>query len=163
MVQKSSHERGVDVIEGEFSTDGRTFIFRLAGTPLSGVGNTPAAAFDDLMRADASAGGLPQRLRELARDQQGETVRATVIRIVMVCLIVFGVVGGSLVVAAALLPRVVADATVTTADRLSNWIDKMPPSAEERISKVLQRLGGLMRGSDPACQLPGQQAPGATK
>jgi hypothetical protein len=67
------------------------------------------------------------------------------------------------VVAAALLPRVVADATVTTADRLSNWIDKMPPSAEERISKVLQRLGGLMRGSDPACQLPGQQAPGATK
>ncbi len=61
------------------------------------------------MRTEASAASLSQRLKELARDQQGEQVRSTVIRSSMVALTVLGVVAGIMVVTAAMLPRVVAD------------------------------------------------------
>src|SRR5262245_14992127 len=96
----------IEVIKGEFCTDGKTFILTLAGTPLSGTGATASAAFENLMRTEASAGALSQRLKELARDQQGEQVRATVIRSSLMALIIFGVVAGTLVVTAAMVPRV---------------------------------------------------------
>jgi hypothetical protein len=143
----------IEVIKGEFCTDGKTFILTLAGTPLSGTGSTASAAFEDLMRAETSAGALPQRLKELARDQQGERVRATVIRSSLVALTVFGVVAGIMVVTAAMLPRVAVDVAAVTVSRLNAWADNMPPNHQKRISDLLQRFGGLMRASD-ACTAP---------
>lgn len=148
-MQVDTGEKGeVEIVRGEFCTDGKTFILTLTGTPLSGTGNTPSAAFEDLMRTQASAGALSQRLKELARDQQGERVRATVIRCSLAALIVFGVVAGTLVVTAAMLPRVASDLTEVTTLRLSNWLERMPPSTEKRIASILQRVGSLMRASE---------------
>jgi hypothetical protein len=152
----------IEVIKGEFCTDGKTFIFSLAGTPLSGTGNTASAAFEDLMRTEASAGALSQRLKELARDQQGEQVRATVIRSSLMALIVFGVIAGTLVVTAAMVPRVATDLTKVTLSRLDDWIERMPPSTEQRITGLLQRAGTLMRASE-ACPPPAGAVSGPPK
>jgi hypothetical protein len=85
-----------DVVCGEFHTDGATFVFRLAGLPISGAGPSPQAAFDDLMAAQARAGDLQDKLRAIARDQQGEEVRATLIRMIMIWLIALTLIGGLL-------------------------------------------------------------------
>jgi hypothetical protein len=157
-------DRGnVDVINGEFFTDGKTFVFRLAGTPLSGTGTTAAAAFEDLMRAEASTGGLTHRLKELARDQQGEAVRATVVRTAMVGLVALGIVAGALFGAAVMLPRVVASVTDSTTARLDRWLDQMPPTTKDRIAEIIQRAGALARSSDGGCTPSAKSAPGAPK
>ena len=103
-MSKRDAEDDLSVIQGDFFTDGGKFIFRLAGTSLSGVGDTPTAAFDDLMRVEAATAPLSTRMRELARDQQGEKVRAEIVRMSMIGLIVFGVVGGALAASVALAP-----------------------------------------------------------
>jgi hypothetical protein len=163
MSSNSSDQGNVDLINGEFFTDGRTFVFRLAGTPISGTGNTAAAAFEDLMRAEASTGALTQRLKELARDQQGEVVRATVVRSAMVGLVALGIVAGALFGAAAMLPRVVASVTDSTTARLNNWLEQMPPTTRERIAEIVQRASSLARPSDAACAPPAKSAPDAAK
>ena len=151
-MEYSSNSTGeVAVLKGEFWTDGTSFIFKLADTPLSGTGDSPAAAFENLMRSDKGAGGLSSRLRELARDQQGERVRAMVIRMAMIGFIAFGLMGGALVGSAALFPRVIADITDITTTRLNRWVETMPPSTEERIARLLQRTGELLRPSATVC------------
>ncbi|MFN4184204.1 MAG: hypothetical protein ACK4M6_05410 [Hyphomonas sp.] len=105
----TSHAENGRVIHGEFHSDGETFIFTLADTPLSGVGNTPQAAFDDLIRVTEQAGALPERLRDLAREQAGAAERASLIRLVGALLIGLTIAGGALGGAAVLAPRVVAD------------------------------------------------------
>lgn len=112
MPEPSPAESG-RVIRGEFHTDGETFVFTLAGTPLSGVGATPQAAFDALMRVEAQAGALPERLRDLAREQAGAAERASLIRLVGVLVVGLTIVGGALGGAAALAPRVAADIAAT--------------------------------------------------
>jgi hypothetical protein len=156
-------EHQIEVVKGDFYTDGRTFVFRLEGTPLTGTGTTPSAAFEDLMRVEATTGGLSQALKDMGRDQQGEQVRATVIRMTMIGLIVFGVIAGTLATTAALLPRVAADLAQITASRLEAWIVQMPPSSEERMGQFLQRIGGLMRAPNDACPAPANSTPTAPK
>jgi hypothetical protein len=109
-----------DIVRGEFLTDGKTFVFRLKDLPLSGVGPTADAAFQDLVRVEAASGELGERLKALAADQAGELVRATVIRWLIIALIAFGVVGGGLVGAFALAPAVaqsISEARVGTVDQ----------------------------------------------
>lgn len=110
----SSQADSSRIIRGEFHTDGEMFVFTLAGTPLSGVGATPQAAFDDLMRVQAQAGDLPERLRELAREQAGAAERASLIRVVGAALVGLTIVGGALGGALALAPHVIADIVETT-------------------------------------------------
>ena len=156
-MEHSSNSTGeTAVIKSEFWTDGTSFIFRLADTPLSGTGDSPTAAFESLMRSDKSVGGLSLRLRELASDQQGEQVRATVIRMAVIGLIAFGIIGGTLVGSAALFPRVIADVTDITTARLSKWVETMPPSTEERIARLLQKAGDMLRPSAMVCSEPDQ-------
>jgi hypothetical protein len=155
----AANKGDIEVIRGEFCTDGKTFILTLAGTPLSGTGGTASAAFEDLVRTDVSTGALSQRLKELARDQQGEQVRATVIRSSLTALTVFGVVAGIMVVTAAMLPRVMVDVAAVTVSRLNAWADNMPPDHQKRISELLQRFGNLHTAG--ACSAPDRS--GTTK
>jgi len=97
------------VIKGEFFTDGKTFALRIHGLPISGVGASPQAAFDDLLRAEAAAGDLPERLRAIARDQAGEHVRATLIRVVATTLIVLTLLGGLVAGIATVAPKIATD------------------------------------------------------
>ncbi len=101
------------VIRGEFHTDGERFIFTLADTPVSGIGDTPGSAFDDLMRATEQAGNLPDRLRELAREQAGSAERASLMRLIGAALIGLTIAGGILGGALALAPQVIADVVDT--------------------------------------------------
>lgn len=143
------------VIRGEFHTDGQTFVFRLADTPFSGVGATPAQAFEDLLRSKASAGDLSRKLRDLAREQRGEQVRAAIVRTSMAALIAFGLVGGALGGAAALAPGVVAGVVETSAYRLGDWLDRMSPETEERLTRISQSVFGCPAEPTPAgTQLP---------
>ncbi len=53
------------VIRGEFFTDGKTFIFQLAGTPLSGSGDSPqSGASTTCCGPSAAAGVAGDRLRD---------------------------------------------------------------------------------------------------
>jgi hypothetical protein len=158
-----AEKREIGVIAGEFFTDGNTFVFQLAGTPLSGTGSTPSAAFEDLLRVESTAGPLSKTLKDLGRDQQGEQVRATVIRMSMIGLIVFGVIAGTLAATAAMLPRVAGDMSQIAASRLETWLVQLPPSSEERIGRFFQRVGGLMRSPDANCPAPSTLAPAAPK
>jgi hypothetical protein len=97
------------VVRGEFFTDGKTFVLRLEGTPLSGVGPTAQAAFDDLKRAQGTAGDFTEKLKLLAKDQQGEQVRAALIRSFATWLIALTLVGGFAAGMAAVAPRLAAD------------------------------------------------------
>jgi hypothetical protein len=150
MKTKANGQREANLIKGDFFTDGETFVFRLAGTPISGVGNSAATAFEDLVRVSGETAPLADRLRELARDQQDETVRATVIKFAMVGLILFGVVGGALFGAAAMLPRVVADTSETTVTEVARWIENMPAEKQEGLARAMARiwaLSGQSRGA----------------
>jgi hypothetical protein len=145
-------ERDVNLVKGDFVTDGKTFIFRLEGTPLSGVGNSPAAAFEDLVRVRGATGPLADQLRDLTRDQQDEKVRATVIRMALVGLIVFGVVGGGLFGAAAIFPRVVADTSELTVTQISRWVENMPAEKQEKISGAIAKILAFVQSKGPTSQ-----------
>lgn len=108
------------VIGGQFHTDGEKFIFTLADTPLSGIGNSPAAAFDDLMRVTEQAGDLPDRLRELAREQAGAAERASLIRLIGAILVGLTIAGGMLGGALVLAPQVIADVVDTINAKTQN-------------------------------------------
>jgi hypothetical protein len=112
-------DRG-QVISGEFHTDGEKYIFTLGGTPLSGIGNTPGAAFDDLMRVTEQAGDLPYRLRELAREQTAAAERASLIRLIGAILVGLTIAGGMLGGAMVLAPQVIADVVDTINAKTQN-------------------------------------------
>jgi hypothetical protein len=140
------------VVQGEFFTDGTKFIFRLAGLPYSGVGDSPSAAFEDLMRVERQGAPLTSILRQHARDVEGEATRKLIIRWVSIGLIIFAILAGSLVATAALLPKVVADVGGTALTHLSHSLDTMSPEREAEISRAAQRLHKLL-GSEqgPSC------------
>ena len=72
MMHNMNGKPATNLIKGDFVTDGETFVFRLSGTPLAGVGKSAAAAFDDLIRLSGETAPLVDRLREVAHDQQDE-------------------------------------------------------------------------------------------
>jgi hypothetical protein len=148
----------IQVLKGEFFTDGSKFVLRLAGAPFAGIGDTPSAAFADLIRAKDSAGGLAQRLTDLARDQQGERVRAAVVRAVMAALIVVGVTAGALVTAAGMAPKVMSRVSASVLDELKRSLEELPPSSERKIADTLRRLQGLQ-----ACRQTEVPAPDVAK
>lgn len=125
------------VIRGAFHTDGKTFVFTLADVPLSGVGATPQAAFDDLMAAQARAGDLPARLEALAREQHGAGDRRTIVRLIGIGLIALTVIGGALGGAVALAPRVVADIARTTLDKVNEWASELTPEERRNLRDIL--------------------------
>jgi hypothetical protein len=145
-----SGKQEVDLIKGDFVTDGEMFVFRLAGTPLSGVGASAAAAFEDLVRVRGETALLAERLQELARDQQDEQVRSTVVRMAMIGLIAIGVVGGALFGAAAIFPRVVADTSELTISQISRWVENMPIEKQEKLSRAIERIRELGQSKDTA-------------
>jgi hypothetical protein len=121
------------VIRGEFFTDGKTFILRLADTPLSGVGATVQEAFDNLASNHAAAATLPSRIRALAREQQSESARVAIIRIIMAGLIAVGIVAGAIITTAAIAPRVMTEMATSAIDGLS-------AEGAERLAKSLRRI-----------------------
>jgi hypothetical protein len=148
------------VIRGELFTDGTTFIITLAGTPLSGTGASADAAYADLMRASDAAGDLRGRLEAMAREQQGEIVRATVIRWIMIALICFGVVGGALAGAAAIAPSIAVNMTEAGAKTLSRYA-KSKPEAFKTLSSLLGHSSGLPASAAPAA--PASSAPSSPR
>jgi len=142
-MQDNAAARSAELVRGEFVSDGKSFVFRLEGTPVSGAGSTAEEAFQNLMRATAAAGELGGTLRDLAREQQGERFRATLVRAVMACLIVFGVVGGALGASAALAPRVAADMVEVAADRLGSWLQEMPADERAQLASHVSHLVAL--------------------
>jgi hypothetical protein len=124
------------LIQGEFFTDGKTFVFKLAGTPLSGTGATPEAAYNDLMRVQGAAGDLNQRLRDLAREQRGEATRASVIRMTAIAMIAFGVVGAALIGGGALAPKVIADVAEVSSGKMATWVDSLTPEQEQKFARI---------------------------
>jgi hypothetical protein len=135
------------VIRGEFFTDGKTYILRLGDTPLSGVGATAQEAFENLASNHAAAATLPAQIRALAREQQSESTRVGIIRVIMGGLIAVGIVAGAIITTAAIAPRVLSEMT-------ANAIDGLSPEREEKLAKSLQRLRALMDRADKAGTLP---------
>lgn len=105
------------LVRGEFHTDGAGFVFTLSDTPFSGYGKTAEDAYDDLMQSIDEAGDLPERLRDLAKDQASAAERASLIRLAGIFLIALTVAGGLLGGAMALAPQVVADISQTLNDQ----------------------------------------------
>lgn len=138
------------LVQGEFFSDGKTFVFRLAGTPFSGVGDTPSAAFEDLMRVDAQTRPLSVLIRDRARDQQGDAVRATIVRTAMIGLIVLAVLGGAIAATASILPSVVADIGGAALTHLADSVDTMSPKRQAEISRVADRINKLIGRQDMA-------------
>ena len=140
------------IVQGEFFTDGKKFIFRLAGLPYSGVGDTPSAAFEDLMRVERQGAPLTSLLRQHARDLEGEATRKLIIRWVATGLIIFAILAGGLVATAALLPKVVADVGGMAITHISRSLDTMTPEREAELTRAAQRVHKLL-GSDqgPSC------------
>jgi hypothetical protein len=147
--------RGEDeaLVRGEFFTDGKKFVFRLAGMPLSGVGDTASAAFKDLMRAEAETAPLSARLRALARDQAGEAARAQIVRLAAIALILLGIAGGTLAASAALAPSVITDLGALATAKVVDSMETLTPEREAALRKVVRRLGGIMgvSGRDIGC------------
>jgi hypothetical protein len=131
------------MVAGEFFSDGKTFVFRLAGTPLTGIGETPSAAFEDLMRVDAKTAPLSALMRERARDQQGEITRAAIIRMTMIGLIIFAVLGGAIVATAAIAPRVAVDVGGLALTRLVHSLDDMSPQHQAELTRAANRINEL--------------------
>lgn len=141
------------LICGEFVTDGKHFVLRLKGTPLSGTGETASQAFEELMRAEASAGPLAQRLKQLSREQEGEQLRVTLVRWLLIALIAFGGIGGAVVAGLAMAPKVLADVAQSSASRVGAALENMSPEAEQKLSRLLQRLDKML-GDERACSPP---------
>ncbi|HTI02924.1 MAG TPA: hypothetical protein VL752_18410 [Acidisoma sp.] len=141
------------LVRGEFFTDGRKFVFRFAGMPLSGIGDTPGAAFDDLMRAEAETAPLSARMRALARDQAGEAVRAQIVRFAAIALILLGIVGGTLAASAVLAPSVITDLGALATAKVIGSMEALTPEREAALRKAVQRLGGIVgvSGKDTGC------------
>jgi hypothetical protein len=121
------------VIRGEFFTDGKTYILRLADTPLSGVGATAKEAFDNLASNQAMAATLPSRIRTLAREQQSESTRVAIIRTIMAGLIAVGIVAGAIITTAAIAPRVMTEMATSAIDGLS-------AEGAEKLAKSLRKI-----------------------
>ncbi len=151
---KSGGSDDAALIRGEFVTDGKKFIFRSAGMSLSGVGDTPSAAFADLMRAEAETAPLSTRMQALARDQEGETVRAGIIRLAAITLILLAVVGGALATSAALAPSVITDLGALATSKLVDSIEHLTPQREAALRQAVQRLGGIIgvSGEETGCR-----------
>jgi hypothetical protein len=141
----------IQMIDGEFFTDGKTFVFRLTGTPFSGMGSDPSSAFKDLLRVESEGSDFAQRFRALARDQQSEAVRATIVRYSIIGLITLSVVEGSLLAAAAMLPHVAADVSAAVYSGLTSKIVEMPPDKEEKLVRFLQRIQTSVRANSDSC------------
>lgn len=140
------------IVQGEFFTDGKKFIFRLAGLPYSGVGDTPSAAFEDLMRVERQGAPLTTVLRQHARDLEGEATRKQIIRWVSIGLIIFAIVAGGLVATAALLPKVVADVGNMAITHISQSLDTMSPEREAELTRAAHRLHKLLDAEQsPSC------------
>lgn len=135
MPKPAENANEAQVIRGEFFTDGSTYIFRLAGLPVSGTGATPQAAYDDMLRAQAASGDLPRQLRLIAREQQGEQVRATLVRTSLFGLIALTLVGGLAAGLVALAPRVAADMTQATISAMHGGVT---PETRAELSTLLQ-------------------------
>lgn len=125
------------VVRGAFHTDGKTFVFTLADVPLSGVGTTPQAAFDDLMATYARAGELPARLEAMSREQAGAADRRAIVKLIGVGLIALTVIGGALGGAVALAPRVVADVAQTTLEKVNEWASELTPEERRNLRDIL--------------------------
>lgn len=140
------------IVQGEFFTDGKKFIFRLAGLPYSGVGDSPTAAFEDLMRVEREGAPLTSALRQQARDLEGEATRKLIIRWVSIGLIIFAILAGTLVATAALLPKVIADVGGMAIHHISHSLDTMSPEREAELSRAAHRLHLLLdSGQGPPC------------
>jgi hypothetical protein len=148
------------VIKGEFFTDGKTFILQLADSPLAGVGTTAQEAFQNLIDSRSDAAGLSSRIRALAREQQGERVRAGIVRTVMGGLIAVGIIAGAIIVTAAIAPRVVSEIAVSASMKL---IDRITPEREEKLARALQHLRALVDGTDKAGAPPQSAQPATPK
>lgn len=125
------------VVRGAFHTDGKTFVFSMADVPLSGVGATPQAAFDDLMAAYARAGDLPARLEAMSREQAGASDRRAIIKLIGIGMIALTVIGGALGGAVALAPRVVADVAQTTLEKVNEWASELTPEERRNLRDIL--------------------------
>jgi hypothetical protein len=125
------------VVRGAFHTDGKTFVFTMADVPLSGVGATPEAAFDDLMAAYARAGDLPARLEAMSREQVGAADRRAIIKLIGIGMIALTVIGGALGGAVALAPRVVADVAQTTLEKVNEWASELTPEERRNLRDIL--------------------------
>jgi hypothetical protein len=125
------------VVRGAFHTDGKTFVFTMADVPLSGVGATPQAAFDDLMAAYARAGDLPARLEAMSREQAGAADRRAIIKLIGIGMIALTVIGGALGGAVALAPRVVADVAQTTLEKVNEWASELTPEERRNLRDIL--------------------------
>lgn len=125
------------VVRGAFHTDGKTFVFTMADVPLSGVGATPQAAFDDLMAAYARAGDLPARLEAISREQAGAADRRAITKLIGIGMIALTVIGGALGGAVALAPRVVADVAQTTLEKINDWASELTPEERRNLRDIL--------------------------
>jgi hypothetical protein len=165
MPRKQGETDGPEVVRGEFFTDGETFILRLADTPLSATGATADEAFAALLSVRSSAGALPARLALLAREQQGEIVRAKIIQMSAVALIVLGVAVGTLISAVAIGPRVASEMVQVMAARADKWLDSMPPERVAKLSVVLRKVDALTDGdaTQPAATQPAAAQPDAAQ
>ena len=135
------------VIKGEFVTDGETYVLRIAGTPLTGTGPSADAAFADLMDTRAQTGAFAERLEQVAREQESDAVRATVVRWVIIAFIVFGAVGGVLVAAASLAGKVGAD--LGAAPIVETDVGTEPPlAAGEGVGALVQQAGAVFDDAD---------------
>jgi len=150
-MNKVQDDEADSVIRGEFFSDGATFVLKLADTPLSGAGASPDKAYENLLKATADAGDLTVRLKRLARDQQDERTRQTLIRSLMTSLVVLGVIGGGIIVSAGFLPKIFAEAHLGPADQLTRMLDNLDPDRERKLAGVLTRLDALVARPAAAC------------
>jgi hypothetical protein len=140
------------VVRGAFHTDGNTFVFTMADVPLSGVGATPQAAFDDLMAAYARAGALPARLEAMSREQAGAADRRMIVKLIGIGLIALTVIGGALGGAVALAPRVVADVAQTTLEKVNEWAGELTPEERRSLRDILHEPTEDATPADEAAQ-----------
>jgi hypothetical protein len=157
MMQGIDDQKEASVIRAELLTDGETFILRLSDVPISGTGATAQEAFVNMMAARSQAGALPERIERLAREQQGEKVRAGIIRTTLAGLIIIGVIGGALVTAVGMAPKVAGDLAIGMAAATSRWLDELTPAQEEKLGQMARRLRTILteREQEP----PTQEAP----
>jgi hypothetical protein len=157
--QKLDAQKGSAVINAELLTDGETFIVRLSDVPISGTGATAQEAFVNMMAARSLAGALPERIERLAREQQGEEVRASIIRTTLAGLIIIGAIAGALVTAVGMAPKVARDLASGLAVATGRWLDELTPAQEEKLAQIARRLRTILteREQEPPTQEPPQR------
>jgi len=100
-------------VKGQFTTNGRVFIFSLPDVPISGVGDTPNAAYESLTQAIAAAGDLPAALRRISEDQRQEASVQSLARWTAGGLIAIGIIGGTIAAGFAIAPAILTDIAET--------------------------------------------------